>query len=561
MSNVIKITNLPQLIGPPLASDYLILQGDTATYRISVNDFFTKWDEQKLSDNEAITSISSDNPGIYVRRNGNDVTLSNHGVLTLSAGDGITLSSSSGNILVSATTSSYQTLNAATIQGLPRNAGAYDYNALISADYCHILFAGNTKSMGLSQTRVGSCTFNIIDPSGDMTDKRTYNWSCVYNGHQYWAGLTTENRIFLGGLWAQGNGKGDTPEYIYFDVAESISRVELGTNPRNIFVPFHTRGNFATMFIIGYNTELYGFGHNPYGWLATNSTAPKATATSLGISGARDVAAKGGTVLVLQSNGQIKAAGYGANGEMGDGGRAPTNSTWHTVQSDTNKYPLTNVSTIAIESADTGASCFAVDTSNALWAWGTNTYGQLGNNTTSELTRATVVANNVHKVYTGGGDFPSTYYVTTDQLKLYACGYNGYGQLGNGLDDGIRRSFMNVFDASNYDSTIATVACGGTNKFTTTLVLLENGRLFAAGYMPGAKGLGDHRGWLEVNPPFDYKNNAKTVDVAFNGVSNEYTMFAVSSDGNVAIAGFNRSLKLGSTVLPDQWIPSWTLIK
>lgn len=562
MQNVIKISDLPKLIGSPLPTDYLIIQDDTGTYRITVNDLLTKWDEVQVSSegNDPITAIESSNPGINVFRDGSRIVLSNNGVLSLSAGDGISLDFSTGNIKITSLASLDNAAGFAN-SGLPRNAGAYDYNLLISRNLKQVIFSGNTYGVGLSQARIGSSAFYPVNPAGNTYTYRDYNWDYVYNGYQYWAGITTEKRIFLGGNWSFGDGKGGTDNYLYFDIQNSLAQTELGFAPKNILVPFHTRGNFATLFITSTNNDLYCFGHNSYGWLGTGDTNSRRTISSSNLSNVNYVISKGSTVLALQNNGQVKSIGYGSNGEMGDGGKAVVNPIWHTVQNSLNKLPLENVTQIAIEGANEAATCFALNNSGVLYGWGANAYGQLGNNTTLESTRAVQVAVNVGAVYTGGGQFPSTYYKTSDNFELYACGYNGYGQLGNGLTDGTSKIFTKVFDARVYDSTIKTVVCGGTNKFTTTLLLLDNGRLFAAGYMPGTQGIGDHKGWIEVNPPFNVLSGNKIVDVASNGISNEYTLLALNSDGAVAVIGFNRAFKLGPIVLPGEWAPFWSVIK
>lgn len=562
MSNVIKINDLPKLIGSPLPTDYLIIQDDTGTYKITVNDLLTKWDEVQVSSegNDPITSIESSNPGINVFRDGNRVVLSNNGVLSLSAGDGISLDFSTGNIKITSLGALNNTTGFSN-NGLPRNAGAYDYNLLVSRNQKHIIFSGNTNSVGLSQVRTGSSAFYPVNPAGNTYTYRDYKWDYVYNGYQYWAGITTERRIFLGGNWSFGDGKGSTNNYFYFDIANSLSQIELGFIPKHIMLPFHTRGNSATMFITSNNNDLYGFGHNSYGWLGTGDTTPKRSVTACNLSNVNYAISKGSTVLALLNNGQVKAIGSGSNGEMGDGGKASVNPIWHSVQNDISKTTLTNIVQIAIEGANVGSTCFALDAAGILYGWGANTYSQLGNNSTLELTRATQIAVNVGAVYTGGGEFPSTFYKTSDSYELYACGYNGYGQLGNSLTDGTTKLFTKVFDAREYDSTIKTVVCGGTNKFTTALLLLDNGRLFAAGYMPGTQGIGDHKGWIEVNPPFNTMSGNKIVDVASNGFGNEYTLLALNSDGTIAVIGFNRAFKLGPVVLPGEWAPFWSVIK
>jgi len=70
--------------------------------------------------------------------------------------------------------------------------------------------------------------------------------------------------------------------------------------------------------------------------------------------------------------------------------------------------------------------------SNApLWAWGLNSYGQLGNGTLSNTNRPVPMTNNVVAVAAGQRH---SLFVKADG-SLWATGDNYYGQLGNGTTD------------------------------------------------------------------------------------------------------------------------------
>jgi alpha-tubulin suppressor-like RCC1 family protein len=72
-----------------------------------------------------------------------------------------------------------------------------------------------------------------------------------------------------------------------------------------------------------------------------------------------------------------------------------------------------------------------------LWSWGYNGYGQLGLSDTTQRTIPVQVAFNqavngrIVEIWATGGNYGQIF-VLTDQGKLYGCGYNGYGNLGNG---------------------------------------------------------------------------------------------------------------------------------
>jgi alpha-tubulin suppressor-like RCC1 family protein len=74
-------------------------------------------------------------------------------------------------------------------------------------------------------------------------------------------------------------------------------------------------------------------------------------------------------------------------------------------------------------------SC-GVTTSGAAYCWGNNFYGQLGDNTTTQRLVPTAVAGGLTFASVTAGDF-HTCAVTTSGAG-YCWGYNGYGQLGDG---------------------------------------------------------------------------------------------------------------------------------
>ena len=78
----------------------------------------------------------------------------------------------------------------------------------------------------------------------------------------------------------------------------------------------------------------------------------------------------------------------------------------------------------------------AIDTSGNCYTWGYNGYGQLGHGNTNNTATATQVTPQagvkVAKVVcAGGGSYGNTYFMLANG-RLYACGYNGYGVIGDG---------------------------------------------------------------------------------------------------------------------------------
>ena len=168
---------------------------------------------------------------------------------------------------------------------------------------------------------------------------------------------------------------------------------------------------------------VWACGYNNHGQLGNGTT----TSTNLpvqvtGLTGVMAVAGGMGHSLALTSDGTVWAWGYNYYGQLGDG---TTTQRLAPVQ----VSGLSGVLAIAVGQNHS----LAVKNDGTVWAWGYNYYGQLGDGTTSQRLTPVQVG-----VPLGFGNVVSIASGTSHSLALksdgsvWAWGYNSYGQLGNG---------------------------------------------------------------------------------------------------------------------------------
>ena len=178
--------------------------------------------------------------------------------------------------------------------------------------------------------------------------------------------------------------------------------------------------------------RVFSWGNNFGGVLGngntTNSGLPVAVYTDGALAGKSVVAISAGGyhTLALASDGGIYAWGYKA---LGDGKNASSSVPVPVDRSGA----LAGKSVVAIEAGDSHS--LALTSDGKVFAWGDNTWGQLGTGNTSDgVVPMPVVAS---------GDLAGKFVVAiaagnshslalTADGKLYAWGYNTYGQLGDG---------------------------------------------------------------------------------------------------------------------------------
>jgi alpha-tubulin suppressor-like RCC1 family protein len=171
---------------------------------------------------------------------------------------------------------------------------------------------------------------------------------------------------------------------------------------------------------------VYAFGFNGRGQLGdgnnTNVDAPVQTSMPTGVT-ATTVAAGWDQSLALTSTGALYSWGYNNVGQLGIG--TTKNS----------KVPVLVHMPAGVTVTGIAAGqfhCLAVTSTGAVYAWGFNGSGQLGNGTTNNasLPQLVPLPAGVKATAVGAGDNHSL--VVTSTGAVYTFGKNNFGQLGNG---------------------------------------------------------------------------------------------------------------------------------
>lgn len=264
------------------------------------------------------------------------------------------------------------------------------------------------------------------------------------------------------------------------------------------------------------------WGSNAYGQLGDNSFVIRSAPVAVSglASGVASVGAGWIHSCALTSAGGVRCWGANFDGQLGNGSTTtsavPVNTTGLTAG-------------VAVLSVGQGHNC-AVTTAGALKCWGANSYGQLGDGTTTARSTpidVTGLGSGVASVATGNGHTCAQ--MTSGGVKCW--GANANGQLG----DGTTTSRLTPVDVSGLPSGISAIVAG----YLSTCAITSSGTMKCWGYNAFGQ-LGDGTS-TQRTTPVDVVGVSGVAEIA----AGWYHTCARRTDGALVCWGANVSGQLG----------------
>ncbi len=169
------------------------------------------------------------------------------------------------------------------------------------------------------------------------------------------------------------------------------------------------------------NDSVVAWGDNAYGQLGDNSTTDRLEPRPVTLLDEVTAIAAGDNHSLALKDGAVYAWGYNGYGQLGDGSSANRPSPVQVLG-------LTGVTAIA----SGYYHGLALLEDGTVRAWGSNVYGQLGDNSTTSRPSPVQVLNLTGVAAIAAGNSGHHSLALLEDGTVFAWGYNGYGQLGEG---------------------------------------------------------------------------------------------------------------------------------
>ncbi|WP_274648814.1 fibronectin type III domain-containing protein [Paenibacillus humicola] len=277
---------------------------------------------------------------------------------------------------------------------------------------------------------------------------------------------------------------------------------------------------------------VWAWGNNAYGQLGYGSATEGGTTPVQvqGLDSVTAIAAGGSHSLALKSDGTVWAWGENFYGELGDGTPEGSSRSSSPVQ-------VHNLSSVVAIAAGNEYS-LAVKSDGTVWSWGLNTWGQLGDGSTTDRNVPVQIQGLGSVIDVAAGD--SHVLALKNDGTVWAWGINGDGELG----DGTKTNHSSPVQVPHLDSVTA-IASGSSHS----LALKSDGTVWAWGRNYSGE-LGNGTKTSSYSPV--QVTNLGSVTAIAAGYT---TGFALKSDGTVWAWGVNNFGQLGNGSTTDSSSP------
>ena len=384
----------------------------------------------------------------------------------------------------------------------------------------------------------------------------------VSNGSYHSFGLTSDGRIYAWGRNTSGElGIGTTLARSNVPIAVKTTGTPMdGKVVKQVEGGGRYEGSHSIA--LASDGTVYTWGLNQYGQLGNNTTtnsrspiAVQAAGTPMAGKTIVQIAAGADHSLALDSGDALYAWGSNAYGQLGNG--TTTNSSVPVAV----KIAGTPLAGKTIVQIAAGANHNMVLTSDGtVYAWGWNYHGQLGNNTKTNSNTIVAVqtigtplaGKKIVKIAAGQGHSLAL----TDDGRVYTWGRNDTGQLGNNATtDAMLPVAVTVTGTPMNNKTIIEIASGARHS----LAIDSSGKVYAWGHNSSGQ-LGNNSTVNALTPvavqaPAD-KNIIQVSGGGWSGASSS----ALTSNGTVYSWGRDFDGQLGDGTNNDSYVPVITTI-
>ncbi|MBI2279657.1 MAG: T9SS type A sorting domain-containing protein [Bacteroidetes bacterium] len=232
--------------------------------------------------------------------------------------------------------------------------------------------------------------------------------------------------------------------------------------------------------------------------------------------------------LFLKSNGTVWACGWNGNGQLGDG----------TTTDRPTPVQVASLGSTVIAIAAGGQHSLFLKSDGTVWACGRNSFGQLGDGTTTQRTTPVLIGNTVTAI--AAGYYHSLFLASNG--TAWSTGYNALGQLG----DGTTTNKLNPVQVASLGNTVTAIAGG----WYHSLFLKSNGTAWSTGYNWFGQ-LGDGTTTDKSTPIQVSIGNTVT---AIAGGGRDHSLF-LKNDGTAWACGDGQYGKLGDGTTTTRTTP------